>query len=140
MGVKSGDRGGNSIGPPIAPRLPIHASGNVSFRKFRTAVAKWGGTQSCWKYRLLNSDSSFNAGTMSLQLLQVLFSRNCSFEDPWTHNSCRQYFCPHNYSRLVQFGQDHKLWIFVTQVNTIVPIHVSLKFKRCFITPFGSRK
>ena len=35
IGVMSGDRGGNSMGP----RLPIHLSGNVSSSKFRTAVA-----------------------------------------------------------------------------------------------------
>ena len=68
--VKSGERGGNSIGP----RQPIHLSENVSSRIFRTAVAKWGGAPSCWKYKLLKSGYSFNAGTMAVFNFSRYFS------------------------------------------------------------------
>ena len=80
IGVMSGDRGGNSIGP----RLPIHLGlpGNVSSRNFRTGVAKWGGAPSCWKYKLLKSGRLFNAMQAQLQssvspgsLLQKQFQR-----------------------------------------------------------------
>ena len=70
IGVTSGEHGGNSI----RSRLPIHLSGNVSSRKFRTAVAKWGGAPSCWKYKLLKSGHSFNAGRMAVFNFSRYFS------------------------------------------------------------------
>ena len=42
-GERSGLRGGQSIGPP----LPIHASGNLSFKTSFTKHMKWGGAPSC---------------------------------------------------------------------------------------------
>jgi hypothetical protein len=42
--MKSGERGGQSIGPSRPTQLP----GNVSFRARRTSSDQWGGTPSCW--------------------------------------------------------------------------------------------
>ena len=62
IGIMSGDCRENSMDP----HLPIHLSGKVSSRKFWTAVAKWGGAPSCWKFKLLKSGCCFNAGVVLL--------------------------------------------------------------------------
>ena len=53
-GERSRLRGGQSIGPP----LPIHASGNLSFKTSVTKLLKWGGAPSCIKITLLTISCS----------------------------------------------------------------------------------
>ena len=53
----------------VMSRDPIKSyqlSGNVLCKKFRTAVAKWDGDQSCRKYKLLKSGRGFNAAKMTV--------------------------------------------------------------------------
>jgi hypothetical protein len=47
-GYKSGERGGQAIGPP----LPIHRPGSFRFRYLRATRLKCAGTPSCRKYSL----------------------------------------------------------------------------------------
>ena len=48
IGIISGERGGQKIGPP----RPIQQSGKDSVREFRTSGLECGGAPSCWKIAL----------------------------------------------------------------------------------------
>jgi len=45
MGVISGDRGGQGVGPS----LPFHLFGNVASKNRRTCKPQCGGAPSCWE-------------------------------------------------------------------------------------------
>jgi hypothetical protein len=70
MGVRSGDRGGNAVGP----QRPIHLPAYVVFNHCRTCYIQCAGAPQCWNHNFSLRGTSSSSPGRSFRKLIILLS------------------------------------------------------------------